>query len=49
MKFVDVKPSIYIDFIWKNDHIYKIGNHVTIIKYKNIFEKSYIPNWPKEF
>ena len=26
----------------------KIGNHVRISKYKNIFAKRYAPNWPEE-
>ena len=27
---------------------FKIGDHVRISKYKNIFTKGYAPNWPEE-
>ena len=26
----------------------KVGDHVRISKHKNIFEKSYVPNWSEE-
>ena len=42
MKPVDVKPSIYIDFNEENDKKdpkSKVGDHVRISKYKNIFAK----------
>ena len=26
----------------------KVGDHVRISKYKNIFAKGYVPNWPEE-
>ena len=45
---VDVKSSIYIDFIKENndkDPKFKIGDIVRISKYKNISSKGYIPNW----
>ena len=43
MKPVDVNPSMYIDFNKKNDKL-KVGDHVRISKYKNIFVKGYVPN-----
>ena len=42
MKPADVKSSIYIDFDKKNnkeDPTFKVGDHVRISKYKNIFAK----------
>ena len=47
MKPVDVKPRIYINF--KKENIkegpkFKVGAHVRISKYKNIFAKGYVPN-----
>ena len=51
MKPVDVKSSSYIDFDKKNNKEgpkFKIGDHVRISKYKNIFEKGYVPNWSEE-
>ena len=47
MKPVDVKLSSYIDSIKEinyQDPKFKIGDIVKIWKYKNIFEKSYVPN-----
>ena len=51
MKPTDVKPSTNIESskeITYQDPKFKIGNIVTILKYKNIFAKDYIPNWPEE-
>ena len=48
MKYVDVKPSIYIDFNKENNKEspkYKVGDHVRILKYENIFARGYVPNW----
>ena len=48
MKSIDVKDNTYIDFSEKvndNDPKFKVGDHVGISKYKNIFAKSYTPNW----
>ena len=50
MKPVDVKPSIYIDFNKENNKEgpkFKVGDHVRISKYKNIFAKDYVRNWPE--
>ena len=52
IKPVDVKPSIYIDFDkehYKDGPKFKVGDHVTISKYKNIFAKGYVPNWFENF
>ena len=32
----------------KKDHKFKVGDHVRISKYKNIFAKGYTPNWSEE-
>ena len=41
----------YIDFGVENndkDPKFKVGNHETILKYKNIFAKGYTPNWSED-
>ena len=51
MKPVDVKDNTYIDFekeVNNKDPKFKIGDHVRISKYKNIFAKGYLPNWSEE-
>ena len=51
MKPVDVKDNIYIAFkkeVNDKDPKFKVGDHVRISKYKNIFPKEYIPNWSEE-
>ena len=51
MKPVDAKDNTYIDFKKEvNDKSakFKVGDHVRISKYKNIFSKGYIPNWSEE-
>ena len=51
MKPADVKDNTYIDFkkeVNDKDLKFKIGDHLRISKYKNIFSKGYTPNWPKE-
>ena len=51
MKPADVKDNTYIDFKKEvnNENLkFKIGDHVRISKYKNIFAKEYIPNWSEE-
>ena len=50
-KLTDVKNNIYIAFgkdINDNDPKFKAGYHVRISKYKNIFAKSFVPNWSEE-
>ena len=44
MKPIDVKDNTYIDFgkeVNDNDPKFKVGDHVRISKYKNIFAKGY--------
>ena len=51
MKPVDVKNNKYIDSnkeVHDKDPTFKVGDHVRISKYKNIFAKGYTPNWRKE-
>ena len=51
MKPVDVKDNTYIDFekeVNDKDPKLKIGDHVKISKYKNIFAKIYMSYWSEE-
>ena len=51
MKPVDVKDNTFLDFekeVNDKDPNFKIGDHVKISKYKNIFAKGYTPNWSEE-
>ena len=51
MKPADVKDNTYIDFgkeVNDNDPKFKVGDHVRISKYKNIFSKGFTPNWSEE-
>ena len=51
MKPIDVKDNTYIDFgkeVNDKDPKFKVGDHVRISKYKNIFAKGYAPNWFEE-
>ena len=51
MKPIDVKDNTYIDSekeVNNKDPKFKIGDHVRISKYKNIFAKGYMPNWSEE-
>ena len=51
MKPVDVKDNTYIDFkkdVNDKEPKFKIGYHVRISKYKNIFVTGYTPNWSEE-
>ena len=51
MKPADVKSSTHINSskeINNRDPKSKIDDIVGVSKYKNIFTKSFIPNWPKE-
>ena len=48
---VNVKDNTYIDFkkeVNDKDSKFKIGDHVRISKYKNIFAEGYTPNWSEE-
>ena len=51
MKPVDVEDNTYFNFnkeVNDKDLKFKIGDHVRISKYKNIFAKGYTPNWSEE-
>ena len=53
MKPVDVKDNTYIDTIESScsndkDPKFKVGDHVRMSKYKNIFAKGYTLNWSEE-
>ena len=56
VKPVDVKDNTYIDSaqlhsskeVNDKDPKFKVGDHVRISKYKNIFAKGYMPNWSEE-
>ena len=51
MKPVDAKYNTYINFkkeINDKDPKFKVGDHVKISKYKNIFAKGYTSNWSEE-
>ena len=51
MKPIDIKDNTYINTskkIYNKDPKFKVGDHVRISKYKNIFAKGYMPNWSEE-
>ena len=51
MKPIDVKDNTYINTdkeINNKDPKFKVGDRVSISKYKNIFAKDYTPNWSEE-
>ena len=51
MKPVDVKGNTYVDSkkeINDKDPKFKVGDHVRISKYNNIFAKGYTANWSEE-
>ena len=51
MKPKDVTDDSFVEYNEesnKKDPKFKIGNHVRISKYKNIFAKGYTPNWGEE-
>ena len=51
MKPIDVKDNTYINIAKEvNDKKpkFKVGDHIRISKYKNIFAKGYTPNWSEE-
>ena len=51
MKPIDVKDNTYINIdkeVSDKDPKFKVGDHVRISKYKNIFAKSYTLNWSEE-
>ena len=51
MKPVDVTVNTYIDFkkeVNEKDPKFKVGDHVRLSKYKNVFAKGYTPNRSEE-
>ena len=51
MKPIEVKDNAYIHSIKEvddKDPKFKVGEHVGISKYKNMFAKGYTPNWSEE-
>ena len=51
MKPIDVKSDPFAEYNEESDEKdlkFKIGDHVRISKYKNIFAKGYTPNWSEE-
>ena len=52
MKPVDIKDNTYIDSVElrsnEKDPKFKVGDHVRISKYKNIFAKGYTQIWSEE-
>ena len=47
MKSVDVKDNTYVDFekgVNDKDPKFKVGDHMRISRYINIFAKGYTPN-----
>ena len=48
LKPVDVTDDLFAEYneeTNKKDPNFKVGDHVRISKYKNIFAKGYAPNW----
>ena len=51
MKPIDVTGDSYAEYnedFNKKDPKFKVGDHVRISKYKNIFAKGYTPNWSEK-
>ena len=51
MKPIDVKSDSFAEYNEESsekDPKFKVGDHVRISKYKNIFAKGYAPNWSEE-
>ena len=51
IKPINVKNNTYIDSnkeVNDKNSKFKVGDHVRILKYNNIFAKGYTPNWSKE-
>ena len=51
MEPINVKDNTYINIgkeVNDKDIKFKVGDHVRISKYKNIFAKGYTPNWTEE-
>ena len=51
MKPTDVNDDSFAEYNEESnekDPKFKVGDHVRILEYKNIFAKGYAPNWSKE-
>ena len=51
IKPIDVTNDSYVEYnedFNKKGPKFKANDHVRISKYKNIFAKGYVPNWPEE-
>ena len=51
MKPIDVTSYFYTEYnedYNKKDSKFKVGGHIKISKYKNIFAKAYTANWSEE-
>ena len=51
MKPIDVKSDSFVEYNEESnekDPRFKVGDHVRISRYKNVFAKGYTPNWSKE-
>ena len=51
MKLINVKNDTFAEYNEESnekDPKFKVGDHVKISKYKNIFAKGYAPNWSEE-
>ena len=51
MKPIDVTDDSYAEYnedFDKKDPKFKVGDHIRISKYKNVFAKGYAPNWSEE-
>ena len=51
MNPINVKPNSFTEYSVdsnEKDPKFKIGDHVIISKYKNIFAEGYTPNWSEE-
>ena len=52
MKLIDVTSDSYAEYKGDSNEKYpkfRVGDHVRISKYKNIFAKGYTPNWSEQF
>ena len=51
MKPIDVKSDSFAEYNEESnekDPKFKVGDHVPISKFKNVFGKGYAPNWSEE-
>ena len=51
MKPIDATSDSYAEYnedVNKKDPKFKVGDHVRISNYKNIFAKGYAPNWSED-